>query len=60
MHFPIDVLFVDKDNRIVKAISAMRPFRLSAIYFQSHFVVELAAGIIQATSTAKGDAIFIE
>jgi uncharacterized membrane protein (UPF0127 family) len=55
MRFPIDVLFVDSDNRIVKLISHMLPFRISGIYFQAHFVIELPAGTLEATSTQKGD-----
>ena len=60
MRFPIDVLFVDKDNRIIGAISGLKPFRLTRIYFRAVFVVELTAGIIQSTATGQGDSIFIE
>jgi len=57
MRFPIDLLFVDRDSRIIKAISSMKPFRLSAVYLKSAFVVELPAGVITATSTQAGDII---
>ena len=60
MRFSIDVLFVDKNNRAMKAISAFPPFRLSNIYFNSAFVIELPAGTINSTSTSEGDLLLIE
>ncbi len=60
MRFAIDVLFVNKDNRIVKAISGLRPFRLTGIYYHSVFAVELTAGIIRSTATCPGDLLSIE
>jgi len=60
MHFPIDVLFVDKDNRVIKAISVFPPFRFSNIYFNSAFVIELPSGTINSTSTSEGDLLLIE
>lgn len=60
MRFPIDVLFVDKNSKVVKGIADMPPFRLSPIYLASQFVVELPAGTIQSTNTTEGDQIAIE
>lgn len=60
MRFPIDVLFVNKDNKVVKAITNLPSFRLSPICFSSQFVVELPAGMIQTTRTTLGDQIAIE
>jgi len=60
MRFPIDVLFLDKNNRIVKAISSIRPFCLTAIYFKAKFAVELPVGTTLATNTQAGDCLLIE
>ncbi len=60
MRFPIDVLFVAQDNRIIKAISYLGPFRLTSIYFNASFAIELPAGTIQSTSTQQGDCLTIE
>ena len=57
MRFAIDVLFVNKDSRVIKAISGIKPFRITYIYYHADFAVELAAGIIQSTSTSLGDLI---
>src|SRR3990167_9526782 len=59
MRFPIDVLFVDKDNRVLKALSSLKPFRLTFIYFQASFAIELPSGTIQPTLTCKGNTLQI-
>ncbi len=60
MGFQIDVLFIDKNSKVIMGIVNMPSFRLSPIYFTSKFVIELPAGTIQATNTTKGDQIAIE
>jgi uncharacterized membrane protein (UPF0127 family) len=60
MRFPIDVLFVDKHNQVIKVVSPLVPSRLTRIYFNSVFVIELPAGTVQSTLTSKGDTISIE
>lgn len=59
MRFPIDVLFLDSNNRIVKAIANMKPFRISGIYFQASFVIELPSGTLEKTSTSAGDILLL-
>jgi len=59
MHFPIDVLFVDKDSRVIKALSCLIPFRLSKIYFNASLAIELPAGTIQSTLTSEGDTLLL-
>jgi len=60
MRFPIDVIFVDRDNKVVGAISSIRPFRLSPIYFNSRFAIELPSGTLNSTSTQTGDTVLLE
>ena len=55
MRFPIDVLFLDKDSRVVEAIPSFKPFRLSCIYFKANFVIELPVGIIESSLTREAD-----
>jgi len=58
MRFPIDVLFVDKNNRIIKTIPHLKPYCFTALYFGAVFVIELPAGTIEATSTQENHTIF--
>ena len=60
MLFPIDVLFVDKDNRVIRAISNLQPFRVSPIVFKSEFVIELPTGTIAKTETQASDQLLLE
>lgn len=59
MRFPIDVLFVGKDNIVVAAVRNMQPFRATSIFLKSAFAIELPAGVIQSTGTSKGDLLQI-
>jgi uncharacterized protein len=60
MRFPIDVLFSDKNNRIIAATPALAAFRISRVYFNAAYVVELPAGVLKTTSTSVGDLLEIK
>lgn len=60
MQFTIDVVFVDNKNTVVKALSNVKPFRLSPLVFNASFAIELPAGVIKATNTAESDTILLE
>lgn len=54
MRFPIDVVFVDRDDRILRIVEAMAPWRLVSER-RAHAVVELAAGRARALGLTVGD-----
>jgi uncharacterized membrane protein (UPF0127 family) len=53
MRFPIDVLFVDRDGRIVKCVPDVRPWRIAAA-LRAFATIEMAAGTIARTGTTRG------
>jgi hypothetical protein len=55
MRFPIDVLFMDKNNKVIQAIPGIKPFKLTSIYFQADHVIELPSGTIKDSLTSVGD-----
>lgn len=57
MRIAIDAIFLDRSHKVVKALPAMPPWRVSSVYFEAHSVLELPAGVIQASGTAPGDAL---
>lgn len=54
MKFPIDVLYLDRKKTVRKLQRAVRPWRLSVCLW-AHSVLELPAGALDRTETAKGD-----
>jgi len=58
MRFPIDVLFLDKDLRVMRAVKAVPPFRTCAVK-KTVYVLELPAGAIERSQTEQGDQIQI-
>jgi len=56
--YPIDVLWLDKNKKVVDLRKELKPFILSAKPKQeSSYIIELPAGIIQKTKTVIGDKI---
>ena len=48
MNFAIDVIFLDKNMRVVKIVSGLKPYRL-ANCFNSYCTIELADGVAEKT-----------
>lgn len=59
MRFTIDVIFLDKTGKVIKALASFKPFRFSPIYFNSHSVIELPENTLQLTRTQPGDVVEI-
>jgi len=57
MLFPIDVLFLDRQGRVVKAVNNLSPFRLVFPVKSASSVIELPAHTIRQTQTAEGDLV---
>jgi len=59
MRFPIDALFLDKENRVIATIKNLHPNRMTRLYPKSASVLELQVGIVHVTGTEIGDKIAI-
>lgn len=61
MRIPIDVLFVNKQHQVVGLRAHMPPNRPFAgvAPWRGHYVIELPAGVLQATGTAIGDQLVV-
>lgn len=46
VRFPIDVVFLNKDMKVVKVIHSFKPWRFTRIYFTARHVLELPAGTL--------------
>jgi uncharacterized protein len=59
MGFAIDVLYLDREMRVVNVRSDVRPWRFTPVLRQATSVLELPCGTVAATNTAVGDTIEI-
>ncbi len=59
MRFPIDVVYADREGRVLHLDPAMLPNRIGPIVRQASYILELPVGVIQATGTSVGDQLII-
>jgi uncharacterized protein len=57
MRFPIDLIFVDDENRVVKIRPSMQPWRIDPA--RAATVIEVAAGLADAADVRVGDELII-
>ena len=57
MSYPIDVLFLDREGRVLRAIHSLAPWRATLPVLGARGVVELPAGTLQAAGVAVGDRV---
>ncbi|MDE2221692.1 MAG: DUF192 domain-containing protein [Candidatus Omnitrophica bacterium] len=57
MKFPIDVIFCDRNHKVVGLCANIKPFCMSPIFFKASYAIELPAGSIASSHTQKGDAL---
>jgi len=59
MGFPIDVLYLDHELKVIGIQSDVRPWRFTPVLRRASSVLELPCGIAASTKTAVGDTIEI-
>jgi uncharacterized membrane protein (UPF0127 family) len=59
MKFAIDVIFCDRQNKVVGLCRGIKPFYLSPIFFKASYAIELPTGSIDSSQTQIGDKIKI-
>lgn len=57
MRFPIDVVFLDEMNRVVKTVSDLKPWKIVPPVRTAYAALELPAGTIAKKNIKKGDII---
>ena len=58
MRFNIDVVFLDKENRVVAVLENLKPWRMSQFYTQARRTLELPGGCLQNRVQAGDELIF--
>ena len=57
MRFPIDVVVLDDDWKVLDLRPAMGPFKMTRVYLKAAAVLELPAGMIGSSGTRTGDSL---
>ena len=57
MKFPIDVVFLDREKRVVRICHGIKPWRISPMVWKADSVLETAAGICSRFSIKEGDTL---
>jgi uncharacterized membrane protein (UPF0127 family) len=57
MRFPIDIVFLNRENKVIRICHDLRPWRFSPIVLGARIALELAAGAAARSSAAIGDTI---
>jgi uncharacterized membrane protein (UPF0127 family) len=61
MQFPIDIVYADKQGKVLRVASGVRPFKLVRAPLRAYFAIELPVGAIHSSETRAGDVLrFIE
>jgi uncharacterized membrane protein (UPF0127 family) len=60
MRFRFDAIFIDRENRVVKIVPAMRQWRIAFGGRGAKDVIELPAGVAERTVTQPGDTLAFE
>jgi uncharacterized protein len=60
MRFTIDVVYLDRDARVLRALHRLGPQRLGPFLRESRDVLELPAGTLDVTGTRAGDELVLE
>jgi uncharacterized membrane protein (UPF0127 family) len=56
MRFPLDLVFLDKQNKVVKVIRHIKPWRMTPLYFKASMTLELPVGILPS-DVKEGDVL---
>lgn len=60
MRFPIDIVFLDRDGKVLKLKKGVKPFKLVAAPLRSYYALELPESTIARSNTRGGDQLIFE
>ena len=60
MRFAIDIVFLDREDRVVHISRTLKPWRMSAVVLRARKAIELEAGAASRSDTRVGDSIAFE
>ena len=58
MRFSIDVIFLDRGNRVIRILNELKPWRFSPVVFGADRVLEVKGGMAAAKKIRVGDELY--
>lgn len=59
MRYPIDVIFLDRDNRVIQTIEHVPPHKLAVTCLKATVTIELGAGTLDRVRVERGDHLYL-
>ena len=59
MRYPIDVVFVDRQAKVIRAVTGLRPWRVIWWARGARDCLELPVGAVEASGTVRGDQLAV-
>ena len=60
MRFAIDIVFLDRTNRVLRINHSLKPWRVSSLVLGARRALELEAGAAARSGTVEGDQLEVE
>jgi uncharacterized membrane protein (UPF0127 family) len=60
MHYPIDIVFLDKNEKVVKCVKNKKPWRFTLFYLRASSTLELPVGAIEQFEINDEDQLRVE
>jgi len=60
MKMSLDCIFLDRERRVLKILKDFKPWRVSGIVAESHYVIEVPAGHCGSNMIAEGETLNFE
>ncbi len=60
MRFAIDIVFLDRTNRVLRINHSLKPWRVSSMVFGARRALELEAGAAARSGTVEGDQLEVQ
>lgn len=60
MKFPIDVIFLNRENHVIRIFSSLKPWQVTPVVWKAHSVLEIQANLARKFPLHKGDTLHFE
>lgn len=59
MRYPIDVIFLNRDSRVIQTIESVPPHKLAVTCLKATVTIELGSGTLERSRVERGDRLYL-